>query len=153
MYLDGLQRDQFIPFIKTIKNFCIEYELVIKKDYRKSGFKTSTRFFYPLNDSTRFNINQLFREITKGKKMTTPTVDVKGRSFFLNQYYEGVLGLILRVCSENVGAEDYIAIAEKSKFIVLDNVPNFNNENVNDQQRFITLIDIFMIKNSYSYFL
>jgi len=143
LYLDGLQRDQFIPFIKTIKNFCIEHELVIKKDYRKSGFKTSTRFFYPLNDSTRFNINQLFREITKGKKMTTPTLYIKGRSFFLNQYYEGVTRFDFKeVCSENVGAEDYIAIAEKSKFIVLDNVPNFNNENVNDQQRFITLIDI-----------
>ena len=143
LYLDGLQRDQFIPFIKTIKNFCIEHELVIKKDYRKSGFTTSTRFFCPLNDSTRFNINQLFREITKGKKMTTPTINVKGRSFFLKQYYEGVTRFDFKeVCSENVGAEDYIAIAEKSKFIILDNVPNFNNENVNDQQRFITLIDI-----------
>ncbi len=75
--------------------------------------------------------------------MTTPTVNVKGRSFFLNQYYEGVARIDFKeICSENVGAEDYIAIAEKSKFIVLDNVPNFNNENVNDQQRFITLIDI-----------
>jgi cell division protein ZapE len=143
LYMDGLQRDQFLPFIKTIKNFCIECELIITNDYRKSGFKTLERFFYPLDDSTRFNINQLFREITKGKKLTSPVITVKGRSFSLNRYYEGVSRFDFKeLCSKNLGAEDYITIAEKSKLIVLDNVPNFNNENTNEQQRFITLIDI-----------
>jgi Predicted ATPase len=32
--------------------------------------------------------------------------------------------------------------------IVIDNIPNFNDENVNEQQRFITLIDIIYEKNS-----
>ena len=39
-------------------------------------------------------------------------------------------------------AEDYIVIANKCIVIILDNIPNFNDESVNQQQRFITLIDI-----------
>ena len=68
---------------------------------------------------------------------------VKGRSFRIEQYYEGTAKFHFNdLCSNNLGAEDYIAIAEKSKFIILENIPNFNNDNMNEQQRFITLIDI-----------
>ena len=143
LYQDGLQREQFVPFIKTIKKFCIERELVIKSDYRTSGFKTLERFFHPIDEKTKFNINQLSREITKGKALTSPEILVKGRSFCIEQYYEGTAKFHFNdLCSDNLGAEDYIAIAEKSKFIILENIPNFNNDNMNEQQRFITLIDI-----------
>ena len=46
------------------------------------------------------------------------------------------------LCAKNIGAEDYIKIAETSKFIVIENIPNFSNNNSNQQQRFITLMDI-----------
>ena len=46
------------------------------------------------------------------------------------------------MCAKNIGAEDYIKIAESSTFMVIENIPNFNNDNSNQQQRFITLIDI-----------
>ena len=46
------------------------------------------------------------------------------------------------MCAVNIGAEDYIAIAEKCKFITIDNIPNFDDNNSDQQQRFIILIDI-----------
>ena len=33
------------------------------------------------------------------------------------------------------------------RIIIIENIPNFNNENSNQQQRFITLIDILYEKN------
>ena len=41
-----------------------------------------------------------------------------------------------------IGAEDYIKIAECCNFLLIDNVPNFGEDNADKQQRFITLIDI-----------
>ena len=38
-------------------------------------------------------------------------------------------------------------VAKVSKFIVLDNIPQFNDINSNQQLRFITLIDIIYDKN------
>ena len=37
LYKDGLQRDQFKPFIKIMEDQSFQYELVIEDDYRKSN--------------------------------------------------------------------------------------------------------------------
>ena len=46
LYKDGLQRDQFIPFIKIMENKSIEYELKIEDDYRKSKENQTKIFFH-----------------------------------------------------------------------------------------------------------
>jgi cell division protein ZapE len=37
LYKDGLQRDQFLPFLEIIKKNCIQHELIINQDYRRSA--------------------------------------------------------------------------------------------------------------------
>ena len=65
----------------------------------------------------------------------------------INSFREGFARFNFNeLCSINLGAEDYIAIAETCKFVTIDDVPNFNDNNNNQQQRFITLIDIFYEK-------
>ena len=143
LYKEGLQREQFIPFLKIIRKFCIEHELVINQDYRKSSQTILERFFHPLNEQTTFKINQIFRQLTKGKKNTTLKLNIKGRQFKIDSFFEGVARFNFNdLCKVNLGAEDYIIIADKCNFITLDNVPNFTDEISNEQQRFITLIDI-----------
>ena len=44
--------------------------------------------------------------------------------------------------NKNLGSEDYIAIADISDFIFIINLPKFDKNNSNQQQRFITFIDI-----------
>ena len=68
LYKDGLQREQFVPFIKIIKKYCIEHFLLINRDYRKSGKTKLDRYFYPLNSQTTFQVNQVFRQLTRKKK-------------------------------------------------------------------------------------
>ena len=68
LYKDGLQRDQFLPFIEIMKKNAINHELRIEDDYRKSKENQKQRFFFPLNQETNFKINKFFRIITKEKK-------------------------------------------------------------------------------------
>ena len=148
LYKDGLQRDQFLPFIKIIKNRCHQKKLSIEEDYRKSQNKINDRFFYPLNESTNFKVNKYFRKLTKDLTMKEKVLNIKGRKFIINNYYEGVARFDFKdLCAKNIGAEDYIKIAESCNFMVIENIPNFNNDNSNHQQRFITLIDILYEKN------
>ena len=67
LYKDGLQRDQFIPFIDIIIKFCKECELNVNQDYRKYGISKLERFFHPINDQNLFQVSSIFREITKKK--------------------------------------------------------------------------------------
>ena len=141
LYKDGLQRDQFKPFIKIMEDQSFQYKLVIEDDYRKSN--TQDRYFFPLDEETNFKINKFFRTITKDKKKTEKIINVKGRNFKIENFYEGVARFDFKIlCDQNLGAEDYLEIIKNCIFIVIDKIPQFDNFNSNQQQRFITLLDI-----------
>ena len=143
LYKDGLQRDQFKPFIEIMKKKTVEHELVIEDDYRKSKESKNDRYFFPLNQESNFKMNKFFRIISKDRKKTTRSLDIKGREFQIKEFYEGVVRLTFdELCDKNLGAEDYLEIAKVSKFMVIDKIPKFDDINSNQQQRFITLIDI-----------
>jgi cell division protein ZapE len=143
LYEDGLQREQFIPFIKIMKKKCVEHTLTIKEDYRKSQNKNNYNYLYPLNETTSFKINKLFRKLTKNKIKEEKILSIKGRKFNIKNYYDGIAKFSFNdLCNKNIGAEDYIKIADICKHIVIENLPNFDDNNSNQQQRFITLIDI-----------
>jgi cell division protein ZapE len=143
LYKDGLQREQFLPFIDIIKKFSIDHELIIDQDYRKNGIFKLERFFYPISEETTFQINQIFRQLSKGKKNNSVELNTKGRTFIINSFFEGFARFSFNdLCAVNLGAEDYINIAKNCNFITIENIPNFNDDNADTQQRFITLIDI-----------
>ena len=143
LYKDGLQREQFLPFITIIKKNSIQRELVLEDDYRKLGSNKLQRTFHPINEKNIFQINKFFRELTRNKKNKKVKLNIKGRNFFIPFFYEGIARFDFKeLCNVNIGAEDYLEIAKNCNFIVIENIPTFNNENSNQQNRFITLIDI-----------
>jgi len=147
LYKDGLQRDQFLPFIDLIRDRSIQKELVIENDYRKKGEDKLQRAYFPITEINTFRVNKLFREITRGKNNSKLTIVTKGRKFEILRHYEGVIRLSFNeLCDVNFGSEDYLNIALKCKILFLENIPNFSEDNADLQQRFITLIDIFYDK-------
>jgi cell division protein ZapE len=143
LYKGGLQRDQFIPFIKILENNCYEKELLINEDYRSSNNKSLERFLSPINESSNFKFNKFFRKITKCKNKTSKILKIKGRNIVLENFYDKVIKFEFEeLCDRNLGSEDYIKISENCEFMFIKNLPNFNENNSNQQQRFITLIDI-----------
>ena len=148
LYKEGLQREQFIPFIKIMEDQSVEVELKIEDDYRKSNDNLQQRYYFPLNQETNFKINKFFRMITKEKKQSSLLINVKGRDFKIENFYEGIARFNFnQLCDQNLGAEDYLVIIKSCKFIVIDQIPQFNDENSNQQQRFITLVDVIYDKN------
>ena len=147
LYRGGLQRDQFLPFISIIEKSSVQKELLLNDDYRQKNNEKIQNFFYPLNEKTSFKLNQKFREFTRNKNKETKIVTTKGRDFVIENFYSGVARFNFKdLCDKNLGAEDYINIAEICDHIFIEKIPKFINENSNQQLRFITLIDIFYEK-------
>ena len=148
LYKDGLQRDQFLPFIKIMKNKCYQQTLNIEGDYRKVQNNKNERFLFPLNEMTNFKVNKYFRQITKNIPIKEKILIIKGRKFNIKNYYDGISRFDFKdLCAKNIGAEDFIKIADACSFIIIENILNFDNDNSNQQQRFVTLIDILYEKN------
>ena len=147
LYKEGLQREQFLPFISIIEKNSIQKELVLEDDYRKQNLENIRRIYYPLNEKTTFRINQNFRILTRDKKREPQNIETKGRKFLIDNFYQGIAKFNFDdLCDKKLGSEDYINIANVSKHVFIFNIPVFNDLNSNQQLRFITLIDIFYEK-------
>ena len=143
LYKDGLQRDQFLPFIKLIEKESIQKELKLNNDYRKNVDKKKQRIFYPLNEKTLFSINQLFRRLTRDMDKSEKTFITKGRKFYIHNFYKGISKFTFEeLCDKNLGSEDYFNLANICHHIFIYNVPSFTELNSNQQLRFINLIDV-----------
>tara|TARA_B100001121_G_scaffold69348_1_gene61333 strand:- start:297 stop:1337 length:1041 start_codon:yes stop_codon:yes gene_type:complete len=143
LYINGLQREQFIPFINIIKKNSIQKELLLDDDYRSQIKDKYQKIFYPINEKTLFNINKNFRILTKNLKKEEKVINTKGRKIKINNYYEGIARFNFKeLCDKNLGAEDYLNLANICKHIFIEEIPNFDEYNSNQQLRFITLIDI-----------
>ena len=135
--------DPLTSFINIMLEKSIEQELIIDDDYRKTKENQKQRYFYPLNQETNFKINKFSRTITKNKRLSSEILNIKGRNFEIKNFYEGISRFDFDdLCDQNLGSEDYLKIAENSNFMIIEKIPEFNEINSNQQQRFITLIDI-----------
>ncbi len=143
LYKDGLQREQFLPFISLIEKKSVQKELFLEDDYRTQHHDNNQRIFYPLNEKTLFKINQKFRILTKNLKKEEKLISTKGRVFKINNFYGSLARFNFKeLCEQNLGAEDYLNISQICEHIFIEEVPVFNEYNSNQQSRFITLIDI-----------
>ena len=143
LYKDGLQREQFIPFIKILEKNCYQVKLLINEDYRSSRNVSLDRFLSPIDKSTNFIFNKFFRKITKDKIKSPKILEIKGRKLVLKNLYNRIAKFnFSELFDRNYGSEDYIIIADNCDFIFIENLPDFDENNSNQQQRFITFIDI-----------
>ena len=143
LYKNGLQRDQFMPFIKILEHNCSEIELEIPEDYRTNKNIPLDRFLSPIDESSNFKFNKFFRKMTKNREKTTKILNIKGRKLIIENFYDRVTKFNFdELFNNNLGSEDYIRIAKESDLIFIENLPNFDEDNSNQQQRFITFIDI-----------
>ena len=61
LYKDGLQREQFLPFLELINKKSVQKELILEDDYRTQNQDNNQRIFYPLNEKTLFKITFVFQ--------------------------------------------------------------------------------------------
>ena len=136
-----------MPFISILTENSIQKELLVDDDYRLQMKNKFKRIFFPINEKSTFRINKIFRELTKNKIRKEKIINTKGRCFKINDYFEGVVKFNFNdLCNKNLGAEDYINIANECKHVIIQKIPVFDDLNSNQQLRFITLIDIFYEK-------
>ena len=142
LYKDGLNRNLFLPFIELLKDRMEVVELTSPRDCRQDRIAGADTYFSPADAQARQSVGDLWEKLTGGGPEETLTFEVSGRTVEVPHYASGVARAgFWDLCGKPLGAADYLALAERIRVLMLENVPRLGAENYNEAKRFVTLID------------
>ena len=141
LYLNGLQRDLFLPFIDDLKeNFKVIN--LSSVDYRLLNTMGMENYYYPLSNSEE-RVQAIWNKLTnasKGEFMRVPVA--QGRTISCSRQAKSVgMFSFKELCEANRGSTDYMALAEAFTTLIIRGVPQMSMERRDILRRFISLID------------
>ena len=143
LYKDGLQRNDFLPFIELIKSTYEVVNININTDYRRQTLNQSKTYFTPINKETQDEFYKLFNRFVDESHLTTIKIKTNSREIIFDKCSSNILLTdFKKLCDENLSHQDYINISKNFNLIFLNNVPELNEQNKDSCRRFISLIDM-----------
>lgn len=148
LYLDGLNRELFLPFIALIEQKLETVGLNGPTDYRLERLGGMPTWHVPNGPAATAALSEAFFRLTDyppEDRAHVPTEELAipgGRSLHVPKSLKGVAVFSFkRLCGEARGAADYLAIARHFHTILIVGIPRMGPENRNEAARFVTLVD------------
>lgn len=144
LYLNGLQRGQFLPFIEEIKTGMEVIELKSAADYRRLHLESLDETFVHPNDAdARLWLETQFATLAHGTKDAPLTIHMPGRQWAVPHFAgEVAMASFEDLCEANLGAADYMELARHASTLLLSGIPILSPAARNAAKRFVTLIDV-----------
>ena len=141
LYLNGLNRALFLPFIDLLNDRLQVLHLESPTDYRQHRLQGAQRYFHPAG-AARDDLAAIWRDLTGGAPGQTLTLSVNGRDLHLPNFANGIArASFWELCAKPLGPADFLAIAAAVKVLILEDIPHLSASNYNEAKRFVTLID------------
>lgn len=145
LYLNGLQRDLFLPFIDDLKANC-EVVNLSSIDYRLLHSMGMDSYYYPgshNNNNTEKEVDKMWDKLTNNAVGKYMSVEVaQGRTIPCQKQAKNVAQFTFKeLCESNRGSTDYMAIAETFQTIIIRGIPQLSMERRDFLRRFISLVD------------
>ena len=148
LYLGGLNRELFLPFIGLIERRFEVVPLNGPTDYRLQRLGGMPTWYVPNGPAATAALRDAFFRLTDypvedSAHVPTETLAVPGgRTLHVPKSLKGVAVFSFRrLCGEPRGAADYLAIARRYHSVILVGIPVMGPEQRNEAARFVTLID------------
>jgi cell division protein ZapE len=148
LYLGGLNRELFLPFIGLIERELDVVPLNGPTDYRLQRLGGFPTWYVPNGEAATQALSAAFFRLTDyppGDRANVPSEDIPvpgGRTLHVPKSLKGVAVFSFRrLCGEPRGAADYLAIARRYHTVIIVGIPVMGPEKRNEAARFVTLID------------
>jgi cell division protein ZapE len=148
LYLNGLNRELFLPFIALIERELVVVPLNGPTDYRLHRLGGMPTWYVPNGPEATAALREAFFRLTDyppEDSANVPGEDLKlggGRILHVPKSLKGVAVFSFkRLCGEARGAPDYLAVARHFHTVIIVGIPRLGPENRNEAARFVTLID------------
>lgn len=143
LYLNGLQRERFLPAIALIKLHTKVVNMDGGVDYRLRKLEQAAIFYTPLNEATEKALQNCFVELSHGFDVQEAyALEILGRDVQTLYYSDGLVYFSFEaLCLGPRSAADYIEIAQLFNTLILSDVPVMDERGETEARRFISLID------------
>jgi cell division protein ZapE len=148
LYLNGLNRHLFLPFIDLIGQRMDVVTLNGPTDYRLERLGGAPTWHVPNGPDATAAVSAAFFRLTDyppEDRAHVPAAELPlpgGRSLHVPKSLKGVAVFsFARLCRQPLGAADYLAIARHYHTLIIVGIPRLSPENRNEAIRFIHLID------------
>lgn len=142
LYLNGINRELFVPFIDMIEEKCVVVSVSGTHDWRLDRLMGDRVWFTPPDPEARAAFETLWSDL-KGDQTECPAhLKVQGRDVVIERTDGGLARATFgQLCGTALGPQDYLAIAERFHTLFVEDVPVLGPANHHEARRFVTLID------------
>ena len=151
LYLNGLQRDRFIPFIDLLEE---KLEIISMwesdTDYRLIQGEDAVKGVYFVGESSLSEFEHQFQKLSKGEPIGPTSLTTQGRlvPVPIASLEQGVARFNFDdLCRKALGAADYLVIAANFHTVFVEGVPALTMNDINVVRRLITFVDCFYEAN------
>ncbi len=148
LYLGGLNRELFMPFIELIERRVLVVPVNGPTDYRLERLEGVEVWHVPNGPEATAALSRAFFQLTDypvedRAKVPSEDIDVGGgRTLHVPKSLKGVAVFSFkRLCGEPRGAADFLAIARRYHTVIIVGIPVMSPDMRNEAARFVTLID------------
>lgn len=142
LYVDGLQRDRFLPFIALLKGKLEVLEFTGATDYRLGRLREAKTYYWPHDADAKTEMEGVFAAVADGKAGETREIKVKNRNIRVPKAArEAAWFSFSDLCDTARSAVDYLELTKLYRVFFIEDVPMLDDQSHNAALRFITLID------------
>ncbi len=142
LYLNGLQRERFLPAIELIKSHSEVFHLDGGVDHRTSLLEQSDVYYTPIDDSTEHKMALRMQELAITPVTENKVLNILGREIPSIRCSEEVVWFDFEIiCTTPRAAQDYIELAQQFNTVFISNIPVLDEYSDDKARRFIYLID------------
>lgn len=144
LYLNGLQRQQFLPAISLIEQHTDVFHMDGETDYRLRLLQKAGTYLTPDNEDARERLDFFFDESATSDVRENVAIDINGRPIQAYKCGKGVAWFeFADVCDGPRSQADYIEIARWYPSVIVSGVPRLTSKQEDQARRFIALVDEF----------
>ena len=141
LYLDGLQRESFLPAIALLQQHCVVLLAEGDEDYRLRALTRSPVYRAPLDAQSDAWLGERWRELS-GLPEKRGNIEIEARKIPVRGRGKSIVWFdFAALCEGPRGTSDYIEVAREFTTVLLGGIPAFDRNNEDAARRFVNLVD------------